>query len=433
MRYPKILALILAGGAGGRLELLTEQRAKPAMPFAGVYRLIDFALSNCVHSRISDVWIVEQYQPHSLNDHLANGRPWDLDRTYGGLQVLPPYLGTAEGGFAQGNADALYRQKRFIRDFDPDLLVVLSADHVYQLDYRAVIDRHLDLGADVTLVTTRVPLEEAGRFGTVRVDGQGRVVDFAYKPETPDSDLVTTEVFVYDAGMLLATLDELAAEATDEPEMSRREGADTEAPDAAALKDFGHKLLPRLVQAGRAYEYRLDAYWRDVGTIASYWQAHQDLLAPEPGLRLDDPGWPILTYGVQSLPARVSETARIDNSLLSPGCTVRGQVIRSVLAPGVIVEPGAVVRDSVLLHDVTVRAGAIVDCAIVDDGSCLGEGTVIGRGAGDLADASSAGSRDREGGARSSSEITLVGRGAHVRSGSRVPPGARVAPAEGAP
>lgn len=368
---PKTLALILAGGEGGRLGVLTEERAKPAVPFAGVYRLIDFPLSNCLHSGISDVWVIEQYEPHSLNEHLANGRPWDLDRTYGGLQVLPPQQTRSrkdEGGFAQGNADAIYRHKTLIRELDPDLLLVLSADHVYKLDYREVIDRHLENEAAVTLVTTRVPPgEDASRFGVVEVDGDGRVTGFEYKPESPKSGLVTTEVFVYDASELLDTLDKLAGE--DEPD----------------LKDFGHELIPQLVSEGKAREYRLEDYWRDAGTVESYWRAHMDLLEPEPGLVLDDPAWPLRTYGQQRLPARIEGSARIGASLISPGCRIAGRVERSVLGPGAVVEEGAEVRDSVLLEKVVVRAGARIQRAILDAEVEVGEGARVGETEGEIA------------------------------------------------
>jgi glucose-1-phosphate adenylyltransferase len=377
MAREKVLVMILAGGKGSRLEALTAERAKPALPFGGTYRLIDFALSNCVHSGLSDVWVVEQYQLHSLNDHLANGRPWDLDRTYGGLQVLPPF--TAKGGgdeaeVSRGNADALCLHRHLIRDFAPDLLIVLSADHVYKLDFRDVIDRHRDTGAALTLVTTRVPLAEAGRFGTVEVGdaGIGKVTAFAYKPEKPASDLITTEVFVYTTEPLLRRLDELAE-------------SDKE------LGDFGDELLPGLVAEGSVYEHRLEGYWRDVGTIESYWQGHQDLLAPEAALSLDEPDWPILTYGVQRRPARIYAGAEIEDSLISPGCTIQGRVVRSVLAPGVFVGPGALVRDSVILHDARIGQGAVVGRAIVDEqaeieagaragASDAGDGiTVVGR------------------------------------------------------
>ena len=217
MKRDKVLALILAGGKGGRLEVLTEDRAKPALPFGGTLRLIDFSLSNCLHSGIKDVWVVEQYELHTLNDHLANGRPWDLDRTYGGLQVLPPSSDrdddNGENGFAQGNADAICRARELSRECGPDLLLVLSADHLYKLDYRDVLDRHRECGADVTMVTTRTPEgDTASRFGVVQVDAGGKVVAFDYKPSHPKGDLVTTEVFVYDAPKLLSVMEELVRE-----------------------------------------------------------------------------------------------------------------------------------------------------------------------------------------------------------------------------
>lgn len=399
-RRDRVLTMIMAGGEGGRLDLLTRQRAKPALPFAGVYRLIDFPLSNCAHSGLSDVWVVAQYQPHSLSDHLANGRPWDLDRNRGGLRLLPPFATREEndeGGFAEGNADALYRNRELIRGFGASVVLVLSADHIYKLDYRDVLDRHRERGADVTMVTTRVPLEEVGRFGTVRPDEEGRVLEFEYKPERPRWDVVTAEVFVYDARVLLDTLETLAAEG--------RRDDENEAP----LKDYGDALLPRLVEAGRAFEYRFDGYWRDVGVIGSYWRGHMDLLAPEPGLQLDDPRWPILSHQLHYPPARIRASARIDDSLISPGCDIHGLVERSVLAPGCVVEEGATVRDAILLHRTTVCAGATVNCAIVDYGVEIGAGATVGQ------------PRD---GAVDDEDIALVGRLVRVGPGAVIPAGA---------
>jgi glucose-1-phosphate adenylyltransferase len=344
----RILAVVLAGGAGGRMGPLTERRAKPALPFAGLYRLIDFPLSNCANSGISDVWVLQQYQPHSMEDHLANGRPWDLDRTDGGLLILHPFSGGEGEGFTEGNADALWRHRRLIADFGADAVLVLSADGVYSLDYRDVLDAHFAAGADVTMVTTRVQ-EDAGRFGVVEVDGpDGRVTGFAYKPDEPTSDLVTTEVFAYRPAALLDTLAELGE--GDEP-----------------LADFGDALLPRLVEAGRAQEFRLDGYWRDVGTPESYWQAHQELIDGQ-GVALDDPGWRIRTRAGHRPPAAVEAGASVERSLLSPACRVAGRVSRSVLSPGVVVESGATVEGCVVLHDALIRAGASVRRAIVDAG-----------------------------------------------------------------
>ena len=408
MPHTKILALIMAGGAGSRMEVLTKVRAKPALPYAGVYRLIDFPLSHCVHSAISDVWIVEQFQPQSLNDHLVNGRPWDLDRTYGGLRVLPPFTGTPESGWHQGNADAIFRNKRFIREFAPDLLVVLSADHIYKLDYRQVIDAHLSHHADVTLVTTQVPLDQASRFGTVQVNAQGKVTQFAYKPEQPQSTTVTTEVFVYNAPKLLDTLDELVA---------RKRGASDD--ENATLKDFGHELLPLLVETGHAFAFPLDGYWRDVGTIDSYWASHMDLLADEPPLNLDEPNWPILTFGSQRLPARIAASARIEDSLIAPGCQIRGHVAHSVLGPGVIVEQGAVVRNAIVFHDTIIAAGATVDHAIVDSQVRIGARAQVG------ARAVQADHVDRN---DDRPEIAVVGQRVHLPEGARVASGERVQP-----
>jgi len=415
MQRKKVLGIILAGGVGGRLDVLTERRAKPAMPFAGVYRLIDFALSNCVHSRISDVWVIEQFQPHSLNEHLANGRPWDLDRTYGGLQVLPPFISkTDEGGFAEGNADAIYRHINFIREFDPDILLVLSADHVYKLDFQEVIDRHLELDADATIVTTQIPLAEAARFGNVKADKEGRVTEFHYKPDAPQSEFVTTEVFVYDAPLLLATLEELAAEG------KKKGGKSAKADNGeSSLKDFGHELIPKLVRDNRVYDYRLEGYWRDVGTVESYWQGHMDLLAPETALKLDDARWPILTFGTQRLPAHIHKTASIENSLVSAGCDIRGRIIRSVLAPGVVVEEGATVRDSVLLNGAVVRAGAEVSQAILDERVEVGKNASVGK-------------KSAKGKTKAKTDlneqITVVGLEAHVPARKQITIGARIEP-----
>jgi len=349
-RRGNVLALVLAGGEGGRLGPLTEDRAKPAMPFAGVYKLIDFPLSNCHHSRISDVWVIQQYEPHSLSEHLSNGRPWDLDRTFGGLRVVHPATGDEEeAGLYQGNADAIYRSSQAITEFDPEVILVVSADAVYKLDYRDVVEAHEDRGADVTMVTTRVPREQADRFGVVKME-DGRVSAFDYKPDKPKSGIVTTEVFVYDARVLIDTLAELA------------EGD-------GELEDFGHELLPRLVERGRAYAYELEGYWKDVGTIESYWQAHMDLLGPRPKLNLDEPAWPILTMATQRPPARIESGAEIEDSLISPGCAVRGRVVRSVLGPGVVVQKGAEVIDSVVLEGA--RIGGRVERAIVDSGRDL--------------------------------------------------------------
>jgi glucose-1-phosphate adenylyltransferase len=387
-----VLALVLAGGEGGRLDVLTAERAKPALPFAGVYRLIDFPLSNCHHSRVSDVWVLQQYEPHSLTQHLAGGRPWDLDRTYGGLRELHPYTGDSESGWFEGNADAIYRTREQVQAQDPEVMVVLSADHVYRLDYSEVIAGHRESGAAVTAVTTQVPRSEAGEYGVVETDGE-RVLGFEYKPDEPRADEVTTEVFVYETRRLLATLDEIVDE----------EGEDS-------LADFGHSLLPRLVERGEARVHRLDAYWKDVGRPSRYWQAHMDLLSREPALALDDPTWPILTRGVQRPPALVEPGARVEDSLVSPGAVVGGRVERSVLGPGVVVESDAVVREAILFHDTVVEGGARVEHAILDARVRVRAGAEVGGG-----------EPDDDG-------LALAGNGVEISAKDDAGPGARLEP-----
>jgi glucose-1-phosphate adenylyltransferase len=387
MALPKVLVLVLAGGQGSRLELLTETRAKPAVPFAGVYRLIDFPLSNCQHSGIADVWVSVQYQPQSVSEHLANGRPWDLDRTTGGLMMLPPFQGSERGGWTEGTADGLWRQSELIRQFDPDALVVVSSDAVYKLDYREVVDAHLGSGAEVTMVTTEVTPDDAARYGIVQVGDDGKVTDYAYKPDEPATTTATSEVFVFSPR---ETLDRLEA-------LGDQVGAD-------GLEDLGSHLLPAQTKDGLARAYPLDGYWRDVGTVAAYWEAHRDFLAADPPIDLDEQSWPIHTRGGRHSAARVLDGAAVDGSLISGGTRVAGQVSGSVLSPGVIVEEGATVVDSVLLPGVRVRAGATVTRAVLDDNVEVGKGATVG-GDGD---------------------ITLVGREARVDDGGEVPAGGRL-------
>ncbi|MGH9153691.1 MAG: glucose-1-phosphate adenylyltransferase family protein [Acidimicrobiales bacterium] len=359
---PRTLALVLAGGAGGRMGPLTRRRAKPALPFGGSHRLIDFPLSSCANSGFSDVWVVQQYLPHALEDHLSNGRPWDLDRTSGGLLLLHPFTGGDEGGFHRGNADSLWRHRHLIADLDPDVVLVLSADAVYTLDYRDVVDAHLARDADVTMATTRVE-EHASRFGVVGVDGDGRVRDFWYKPDEPPTDLVTMEVFAYRPAALAGTLERLADE-------------------DGGLEDFGDVLLPALVADGRAFEHRVEGYWRDVGTPESYWRAHRDLLDGVTGIDLDDLRWPVRTNGRHHGPARLGPGASVEDALVGAGCVVEGRVVRSVLSPGVVVEKGAVVDSAVVLDEAVVRAGARVERAVVDLHAEVPAGAAVAPGGG---------------------------------------------------
>jgi glucose-1-phosphate adenylyltransferase len=384
----RTLVLILAGGAGGRLELLTEHRAKPAVSFAGTHRLIDFPLSNCLNAGLSDVWVSQQFNPVSLSDHLANGRPWDLDRTSGGLLLLHPREGEeGEPGFQHGTADALWRNAELIREFAPEALVVVSADAVYKLDYGALVEEHMEAGAAATMVTTTVDPEDAGRYGVVRAE-DGMVRGYAYKPDEPEGDLIANEVFVFRPGTVLDRLDALAGQAGDD-----------------GLEDLGDGLLPELVDAGEVREHRFGGYWRDVGTIPAYWACHQQLVADEPPIDLDDPAWPVITQATSHrASAQLLSGAAVDAALIAPGARVAGTVERSVIGRGARVEPGAVVRGSVLLPGAVVRAGATVERAILDDGVEVGRDASVGSPDGDIA---------------------LVGRRAVLEPGARVGAGGR--------
>jgi glucose-1-phosphate adenylyltransferase len=403
MRTPKVLTLVLAGGEGSRLGVLTERRAKPAMPFAGVYRLIDFPLSNAMHSQLVDVWLVQQYEPYSILDHVANGRPWDLDRTYGGLRILHPHTGDDKAGFHKGNADAIFRNRPYIEEFDPDVLLVLSADHVYKLDYRDVVTQHVDAGADLTMVTTDVPRSEASRFGIVETRGD-RVTGYEYKPDRPTTTTATTEVFAFEPRKLLECLEELASQKRANP----KEDQDT-------VEDLGDEAIPALVRDGSVQAFDLRAYWRDVGTVDSYWSSQIELATRSADIDLDERGWPIRTLGTERSPASVGSSAEVRESLLSPGCAVEGTVARSVISPGVVVQQGAAVTDSVILHETVIEAGAQIKRSVVDRDVRIAAGARVG---------------DGEGTSATPEEITLVGMDAHVGEGSVVPAGGRLTPGD---
>lgn len=389
------------------MDVLTRERAKPALPFAGVFQLVDIPLSNLTHSGVSDVWLSVQFQGSSLQEQVANGRPWDLDRTHGGLRLLLPQQGSGsmdEDGFATGNADELFRVRDQVTAFDPDVVVVMSADHVYRLDLGEVLATHRRAGAECTVVTTRVDPGEAGEHGVVEVehDGTGaRVTGFAYKPERPTTDVVATEVFCYDPTVLRHVLETLHAEL----------GPGARSGDSG-LGDFGDHLVPALVRRGRTVAHPLEGYWRDVGTPARYLRAHRDVLTDGRGV-LGVPGWPILTRQPPHPPARILDGARVVDSLVSPGATVAGTVVRSVIGPDVVVETGAEVRDSVVFAGVVVERGAQVAVSVVDSGARVARGARVGsRGADPDDDA----------------QIVLVGRGSTIGAGVVVEPGARLEP-----
>jgi glucose-1-phosphate adenylyltransferase len=352
-----ILTLILAGGEGERLSILSQVRAKPGVPFGGKYRIIDFALSNAVNSGLTDVAVLTQYAPRSLIDHIGVGRPWDLDRSRGGVTLLQPYLGRGRTrDWYRGTADAVLQNLEFIADRDPELVVILAGDHVYKMDYRPFIERHRSTHADITCAVRTVPIEEAHRFGILEADADGWITDFVEKPAKPTSNLVSMGVYVFRWPDLRAVL-------------------------SADRVDFGRDVLPAMVEAGRRVgSYHYGGYWQDVGTVESYWETSLDLLSDHPGIDLYDRGWLIYTKSEERAPALIGSEARVSRSMVSHGCTIHGTVEHSILSPGVRVEEGAVVRDSIVMFDTVIGAGATVDRAILDKDCVIGPGSRVGDG-----------------------------------------------------
>jgi glucose-1-phosphate adenylyltransferase len=352
-----ILTLILAGGEGERLSILSQVRAKPGVPFGGKYRIIDFALSNAVNSGLTDVAVLTQYAPRSLIDHIGVGRPWDLDRSRGGVTLLQPYLGRGRTrDWYRGTADAVLQNLEFIADRDPELVVILAGDHVYKMDYRPFIERHRSTHADITCAVRTVPIEEAHRFGILETDADGWITNFVEKPAMPTSNLVSMGVYVFRWPDLRSVL-------------------------SAERVDFGRDVLPAMVQTGRRVgAYRYGGYWQDVGTVESYWQTSLDLLSDHPGIDLYDRGWLIYTKSEERAPALIGAEARVSRSMVSHGCTIHGTVEHSILSPGVRVEQGAVVRDSIVMFDTVIGAGATVDRAILDKDCVIGPGSRVGDG-----------------------------------------------------
>jgi glucose-1-phosphate adenylyltransferase len=358
----RTIAMILAGGEGTRLTVLSEERAKPAVPFAGKFRIIDFTISNCVNSGIYTVGILTQYRPHSLNDHIGIGKPWDLDRSRGGVRLLQPYQARRGQNWYAGTADAIYQNLNFINENRADNVVILSGDHIYKMDYRPMIDYHLEKGADLTVGVMPVPLEETNRFGIMVVDDAQRIVQFYEKPKDRDKgNLASMGIYVFNANTLERRLSE------GRPEKPRN--------------DFGKDIIPAMIAAGdNVVAYRFEGYWVDVGTIDSYWATSLELLGASPALNLYSDKWPILTKSEERPPVKVGPQAKIVSSMVSNGCIVRGLVVNSVLSPGVYVSPGAVVQDSVVMNDAWIGPGARLDRVVVDKKVVVGAGAVVGIG-----------------------------------------------------
>ena len=359
----RIKAVILAGGEGTRLATLTHKRAKPAVPFAGKYRIIDFTLSNCVNSQIFDVLILTQYRPHSLNDHIRRGRPWDLDRSFtGGVLMLQPFLGRRDTDWYAGTADAVAQNLPFVRRGRPEYVLILSGDHIYQMDYAEMLQFHLESNADATVATIRVPMDEASRYGIVDVEMDFSVRDFVEKPEDPLGNLASMGVYIFNYDVL-----------------ERMLNRDHELGDSS--HDFGKDILPRmLTEKMRVFAWPFGGYWIDVGTIDAYWEAHMDLLGTPPSLNLSDRTWIIHTRSEERPPVQIQRGAIVRDSLISEGAVIaEGALVeRSVLSPGVIVGPNAIVRESILLNDTCVEAGAVIERAIIDKIAIVGHNARVG-------------------------------------------------------
>lgn len=361
----KTRAIILAGGEGSRLSVLTAKRTKPAVPFAGKYRIIDFALSNCVNSGIFDVMVLAQYRPQSLIEHIGAGAPWDLNRDFtGGVKILTPYKARFDSDWYAGTADAVQQNFTFIKRGSPDLVLVLSGDHIYTMDYDALIAFHIDHQADLTIATIRVPMEEASRFGILAADNNYRVKAFFEKPKEPPANTANMGVYLFSRRALDRVL-------WKDHEIEK------------SSHDFGKDIIPGMVKDNaRVFAFPYSGYWMDVGTIRSYWQSHMDLLSPNPPLKLYDRRWVIHTRTEERPPVRFPDETSVYASMITDGCFIEkgARVESSVLSPGVIVRSGAVVRESILLTDCVVEKDAIVERAILDKRVRVGENARIGGG-----------------------------------------------------
>jgi glucose-1-phosphate adenylyltransferase len=355
----QVIAMILAGGAGPGLAVLTARRPESATPFAGKYRVIDFPLSNCVNSEIFNVAVLTQYMPRPLNEHIRSGKPWDLDRSSGGVRLLQPYqTRPGKGMWEEGSADALRFNLDVVEESDASEVLTLSGNHIYKMNYQHLIEFHRAHKADVTIAVRPVNPHQSYRYGMIATDGQGRIIRFEEKPRRTRSNLASMGIYVFDAGMLGAWL--------------RGSGRSSH--------DLGGEVIPRLVKQKRVYAYEFEGYWANVGTAPAYYEANMALLADIPALDLNDPHWTIHTHSEQYPPVLFGEEAQARMNLLSDGARIQGQVTRSIIGPGVIIKPGAVVRDSIIMNDAIIENDAVVDRAILDKEVVVGANARVGSG-----------------------------------------------------
>ena len=390
-RKHECIAMLLAGGQGSRLGILTKNIAKPAVPYGGKYRIIDFPLSNCVNSGIYTVGVLTQYQPLELNDYIGNGHAWDLDRADGGVHILSPYQQIEGTEWYKNTANAIYQNINFIDRYDPEYVVILSGDHIYKMDYSDMLTYHKEKNADCTIAMLEVPWEEASRFGLMFVDDDGAITAFEEKPKNPKSNKASMGVYMFTWKKLRQYL------------------LDDEA-NPNSSNDFGHDLIPAMHEAGeRLFAYPFDGYWKDVGTIDSLWEANLALLNPKVDLDLTDTSWKIYSKNTSSTPHYVSESASVQNSMITEGCDVCGNIDFSVLFSDVTVEEGAVVRDSIIMPNTVIKKGAVVQYAIVAEGAVIEPGAVVGQRPEDMDNLDDWG-------------VAVVGAGVTVGAGAKVLP-----------
>ena len=355
------IAMLLAGGQGSRLYDLTKKIAKPAVSFGGKYKIIDFPLSNCINSGIDTVGVLTQYQPLALNEYVCNGAPWDLDRMRGGLSVLPPYQGSKHSDWYKGTANAIYQNINFIKQYDPEYVLILSGDHIYRMDYRKMLDAHKATGAACTVATITVPMDEASRFGICNTNPDGSIYEFEEKPKQPKNNQASMGIYIFNTKLLIKYLEE-----------------DEANPDSS--NDFGKNIIPAFLNNGeKLFSYGFEGYWKDVGTISSLWEANMDLIGDDPILNPVDRNFKIYSKNNARAPQYLGPNSNVSNSLVSEGCRIYGTVENSVLSGGVIVEEGAIVKDSVIMDDVHIKKGAKVFTAIIDADSVVEEGVTVGK------------------------------------------------------
>lgn len=356
----KCVAMLLAGGQGSRLYALTQKVAKPAIPYGGKNRFIDFPLSNCINSGIDTVGVLTQYQPMVLNEYIGNGQPWDLDKMHGGVHVLPPYQTAAGASWYEGTANAIYQNIAFIERYDPEYVIVLGGDHIYKMDYSKMLDYHIANQADSTIAVIDVPRSEASRFGIMTCDAEGRIVDFTEKPKEPKSTLASMGIYVFTWSKLKKYLIE-------------NEMANT------GSKDFGKDIIPAMLANNeRLFAYEFEGYWKDVGTLDSLWEANMDLLSPNVPLDLYDPDWKVYSRHNNMPPQYIGANAHVENSMITEGSVVDGTVDFSIISSGVTIEEGASVKYSIAMPGTTIKKGAVVEYAIIGEDCVIEPDAVIG-------------------------------------------------------